>query len=113
MGEIYVGDTGKTLRVNANFDMSSYTELSLIFSHPKGTNITKTTANGVVLGTTSVSDPDIGTLDANEYVTYELEAGFIDQAGPWRVYIKYENTNTTPDDIFHGKSKTFQVRPVE
>jgi len=51
-----IGETGVTFRVNAGFDMSSYTELSIIFIKPDNTTITKTTADGVTLGTGAVTD---------------------------------------------------------
>lgn len=103
-----IGETGVTFRANADFDMSSYTELTLVFIKPNNTTVTKTTADGVALGGVNVTDADLGALTANEYVTYETEDIF-DTAGTWRVYVKYTNTGSTPDDVFIGTTTSFQV----
>lgn len=107
---LYVGDTGKRIRVNADFDMSSNTELSLIFTKPDDTTVTKTTADGVTLGTVAVTDDDLGSLNANEYVYYDIEASLIDTSGLWKLYLKYENTSANPDDIFFGSTSKFTVK---
>lgn len=104
-----IGETGVTIRVNGGFDMSSYTELTLVFIKPDNTTVTKTTADGVTLGTGAVTDDDLGALSANEYVEYENEDIF-DTAGTWRVYLKYTNTASTPDDNFIGNTTTFEVQ---
>ncbi len=105
-----VGDTGKTIRVAASFDMSSNTNLTLTFTLPDDTTVTKTKSGGeVVLGTINVTDPDLGALLANEYVEYDVEAGFLSQAGSWQVNLTYTNTAPTPDDIFIGSCATFTV----
>lgn len=109
MGNLYVGDTGKVLRVSTKFDMSAFTELSVVFTKPNGKAITKTTADGVVLGTGQVVDADLGTLAANEYVEYPLEAGLLDSPGDWQVYAIYTNTTATPDDIYHSDPATMTV----
>ena len=101
-------ESGKNLNVNAGFDMSSATELTLTFTKPDGTTASKTTADGVVLGA-GETDPDLGVLTANEYVTYPVEAGFLDQAGTWSVDLTYTNTGATPDDVFIGDCATFTV----
>lgn len=102
------GSTGVTFRVNLNFDASSYTELSIVFIKPNGTQITKTTADGVTLGAVAVTDADLGPLEANKYLEYETEDIF-DVAGPWRVYGLYTNTTPTPNDKFPGDTTTFEV----
>lgn len=105
---LIVGDTNKTLRVNAGFNMSSWTELSLVFTLPDGTNATKVTADGVVIGA-GVTDDDLGVLAANEYVEYPTEAGFISQAGEWKVYLIFTDTGTAPDTIYNSPCVTFTV----
>jgi hypothetical protein len=112
MGQLYKGDTGKTLRVNAGFDMSSYTELSLVFHKPNNTTVTKTTTDGVTLGLVNVTDEDLGTLTANEYVYYDLEANFLDTSGRWCVYLVYTNTAASPDDVFNGAPARFTVKEL-
>jgi len=105
------GETGKILRVAAGFDMSSNTELTLNFTLPDASAVAKASADGVVLGS-GVTDPDLGVLNANEYVEYPIEAGFLSQDGPWKVSLTYTNTTPTPDDIFIGSCATFTVDPA-
>lgn len=107
------GESGKTFRVAGSFDMSSNTELTLTFAKPDGTAATKTKTGGeVTLGTSPVTDPDLGSLSANQYVEYEIEAGFLDQSGSWTVYLTYTNTTPNPDDVFIGDTATFSVEAV-
>jgi len=104
------GETGKIFRVAAGFDMSSRTELSIKFYKPDGTAVTKTQTGGeVALGIINVTDPDLGSLLANEYVEYDIESGFLDQAGTWTGCLTYTNTAPTPDDIFIGNAFSFTV----
>ena len=109
-----LGETGKPIRVAASFDMSSNTELTLTFIKPDDTIVIKTKTGGeVVLGTSNVTDTDLGNLLANEYVEYDVEAGFLDQAGTdWKVYLTYTDTVPTPDDIFIGDCGTFPVDAI-
>lgn len=106
--KLFKGETGKTFRANANFDMSSNTDLALVFTNPNGTSTTKTSADGVTLGTTSITDDDLGALTANKWVYWETDTLF-SIAGKWKVQIKYTNTGATPDDIFYGDIATFTV----
>jgi len=103
------GEVGKDHNVNGAFDMSANTELSLIYSLPDGiTTITKTSADGVVLGLVDITDPDTGvTFLANEYVVYSTEPGFLSQSGTWSVYLQYDNSVSSVTYI--GKCTTFQV----
>lgn len=111
MTNLFVEETGRTLRVDAGFDMSSNTELSLIFCKPDGTSVTKASADGVVLGTVAVTDADLGALTGNEYVEYPIESGLItaSDAGQWAVQILYTNTNVSPDDNLYGAIAYFTV----
>ena len=108
---LFVEETGRTLRLNAGFDMSSNTELSIIFCKPGGTNVTKTSADGVVLGTSTITDADLGTLTANEYVEYPIEVGLITatDAGRWGAQLLYTDTGATPDDNIYGTVAYFTV----
>lgn len=113
-----VGEVGKIIRVAAGFDMSSFTELTLTFTKPDLTTSVKTQTGGEVTLGAGVTDPDLGVLAANEYVEYEAEALFLDQAGdktdtdPWKVYLTYTNTTPDPDDIFIGTCNPFTVAAV-
>lgn len=109
MGALYVGDSGKVLRVNAGFDLSANTELSLTFTKPDGTQVVKLTADGVAIGLADTTDPDLGQLVQNEYVTYTIETGLIDSEGLWQVYLTYTDTTSDPDDIYIGSSAEFSV----
>lgn len=108
-----VGESGKTLRVKAGYDMSSNTELTLTFTKPDATQVTKTkTGSQVSLGTIAVTDDDLGVLSANEYVEYEIETGFLDQVGTWSVYLTFTDTAPDPDDVFIGDTATFAVSAI-
>lgn len=106
-----LGEVGKIIRVAAGFDMSSNTELTLTFELPDGTTTVTKTKSGseVVLGTSNVTDADLGALLANQYAEYDIEAGFLSQAGTWKVKLTYTNTTPTPDDIFIGDCVSFPV----
>ena len=103
------GESGKVFRVGSGgFDMSSKTSLLLTFEKPDETVVTKIPS----LGASPVTDPDIGSLSANEYVEYEIEPGFLDQAGTWSVYLTYTDTVPDPDDIYIGDTVQFTVQDV-
>ena len=104
-----VGEIGKTLRVDCNFDLSSYSELTLIFTKPDGTTtITKTTADGISAPGVEVTDPDGNVFSASEYMEYDFESGVLDTDGIWTVRPKYNDV--TPKTFF-GEPKTFSVLP--
>ena len=108
-----VGEANKPHNVNAAFDMSANTELTLTYTLPDNSIVTKTSADGVILGASLYTDPDTGAVfQANEYVIYPIEAGFLSQAGTWNVYLTYDNTSTTPDTIWIGKCAPLTVDPV-
>lgn len=105
-----VGESGKIFRVAAGFDMSSNTELTLTFTLPDASTVTKTKTGGeVVLGTSGITDDDLGALSANEYVEYDIEPLFLSQAGSWQVSLTYTNSTPTPDDVFIGTCGSFTV----
>lgn len=108
-----VGESGKIFRVSAGFTMSANTELTLTFTKPDNTAVTKTKTGGeVVLGTSNITDPILGALLANQYVEYTIEPGFLDQTGTWSVYLTYTDTAPTPDSIYIGTQNTFTVGAV-
>jgi len=107
-----VNEVGKVLRVSSGgFDMSTFTELEIVFKLPDETEVIKATADGVIIGP-GVTDPDLGVLLVNEYVEYPTEAGFLSQAGEWQAYIRYTNTTPTPNHIYNGDCVTFTVDDV-
>ena len=108
---LFVEESGRTLRLNASYVMTSFTELSILFCKPGGTSITKTTADGVALGTVNVTDDDLGALLANQYVEYPVEAGLIldADAGQWSAQLIYTNTGSSPDIVLYGTIAYFTV----
>ena len=104
-----IGESGKLFYVATEFDMSSNTELEVVFTKPDGTTITKSKTGGeVTLGTVPGTFPGVGAVLANEYMIYTIEVGFLDQAAdstdedPWKAFGRYTNDTTTPDQIYIG-----------
>jgi len=99
-----VGDVGKIFRLSTKFDMSGSTSLTLNFTKPDNTTLTKTA--GVTAPASPVTDPDLGPLAASEYMQYTTIANDIDQPGVWKVcgiYIDGDPSN------FPSAEATFTV----
>lgn len=107
---IFKDESGRVFRVNTGVDMSGYSSLSLLFTDPDGVTTTKTIADGVSLGTSSIVDPDIGSLTANQYIRYTVEVGLFSKAGRWCVQALYTNTGAEPDDNLYGEIARFIVK---
>ncbi len=108
-----IGEFGKPHNVNAAFDMSAQTELTLTYTLPSGLIVIKNSADGVILGNILYTDPDTGEIfQPNEYAIYPVEAGFLAESGidTWKVYITYDNAGT--GERYIGKCATFTVDPV-
>jgi hypothetical protein len=104
-----VGEIGKTINVNADFDLSGNTDLKLVFTKPDLTILTVDKAGGVTAPAVPYTDPDTGEVfAANEYWSYNTASGDIDQDGPWAVNGRY--IDATPKD-FCGDTATFTVLP--
>lgn len=101
-----VGEVGKTIRADCNFDLSSYSELTLKFTKPDGTTVSKTTADGVTAPGSEVTDSDGNVFSASEYMEYDFESGVLDQSGQWTVQPIY---NDAVPKTFKGEPKTFSV----
>lgn len=106
-------EVGKILRVSTvkdgvGFDLSPNTELTLNFTQPDLTEVTKTSADGVTAPAVPVTDADLGDLLANEYFEYPTEAGFLaaGTAGTWNVCGQYDDA--TPKKII-GDETSFVV----
>lgn len=104
-----VGEIGKTIRVDAGFDMSFNTELTLVFIKPDGTTLTKLSADGVTAPGVEVTAPDGEVFESNQYFEYDFVSGDLDQSGQWMVYGKY--TDATPK-TFIGDCVSFSVLEV-
>lgn len=91
------GQSNGRFRGNANFDMSNFTELTLVFTRTDGSVLNVKTADGVQLNG-AVADPKLGNLEANEYFEYFFAASEIPEGskGDWPVCGIYEDSTTTP-----------------
>lgn len=108
---IFVGETGRTIRLNAGFDMSFNTDIKIHFVAPGGEIITKGSADGVTLITQDASDPVLGDLLANQFVEFEATADLFQDPGMWRMYVEYENHNESPAENIYGETVKVAVRP--
>lgn len=119
----FVGESNKNFYAATNVDMSTNTELEIIFTKPDGTIVTKTqTAGEIALGASGITfdnpDGESITALANEYLIYAIEPAFLDQAGnradgnPWKAYAKYTDTATTPDTVIIGSCIEFDVTGI-
>lgn len=111
MTTISVGDTGRIIRVNADFILTANTELTMNFIKPDNSIVSKTRTSGEVsVGTVDVVDPDQGLMLAFEYAIYITEVGFLDQYGsPWIVCLIYDDITTSPPQSFSGTDFEFEV----
>ena len=101
------GEIGKIFRVNADFDMTANSDLTLIFTKPNLAVLSVDKAGGVSAPGIPATDPDTGEVfAANEYFEYTTKSGDIDQAGSWKV--KGEYNDVTPK-FFIGATATFSV----
>lgn len=107
---IFKDESGRIFRVNTGIDMSGYTSLSLIFTDPDGVSTTKTIADGVGLGVSAVTDPDVGSLLANQYIEYTAEVGLLSKAGQWCVQALYTDDGARPADNLYGEIARFIVK---
>lgn len=106
-------ESGKIIRVAAGYDMTANTELTLDFILPDETTAQKTKTGGeVTLGTSDITDDDLGALLANEYVEYVVETGFLSQDGVWTVQLTYTDSVPTPPENFIGLAASFSVQPT-
>lgn len=102
-----VGEIGKTIRLDAQYDLSANTELTVEFTKPDGTTLTKTkTSNGVTAPGVEVTAPDGTVYEANTYFEYDFISGDLDQSGIWYVEGIYEDG--TPKK-FIGNQDSFSV----
>lgn len=108
---VKVGEIGKLLIINADFDLSGNTELRVVLEKPDETLITKLSTDGVTapaVPVTVVIDGVSQTFAANEYFQYPTESGVIDVAGNWKIHGEY--VDGTPKD-FCGDTALFSVLP--
>lgn len=82
-----VGEYGLNYRLNTNYDMSAFTGLSLAFTRPDGTVITKTSPSVAVVGTDL--DTPLGTFAANHHIVYTFVDGDLTLIGDYSVRLTY------------------------
>jgi len=101
------GEVGKIIRVNAKFDMTSNSQLTLVFTKPNLALLSVNKASGVSAPGVNVTNPDTGeVLNANEYFEYTTQSGDLDQSGSWTVKGEYDDV--TPKH-FIGDTDRFTV----
>ena len=101
-------EVGKIFRYSTKFDMSASTELELKLTNPDGTSVTLTQTGGrVTAPATPVTDPDLGSLLASEYMQITTIATDFPVGGTtWQACGIY--TDATPK-VFHGNDATFTI----
>lgn len=85
-----VGEYGLNYRLNANYDMSAFTDLSLAFTRPDGSVITKTNPAVSVIATPLVTP--LGTFAANQHIVYTFVDGDLSLAGTYTARLTYTAT---------------------
>lgn len=106
-GNTFVGGTGFS---GSGFDMSAYTELSLVFTLPDNSEFTVTSPD-VALGSGNYTLPDGRIFNSQQYVTYSFVQGQVTVAGPWKVRLIYDNSIATPPEHFISSLGNFVVGP--
>ena len=104
LADFYVGETGSTLVVNADLDLTTATELTLELKKPDGTLVTRTLSDGdLTVGTTAyTNDVTNETYAANEYVTFAIDTeGSPDESilnidGVWHGQLTYQIPANSP-----------------
>lgn len=95
---IHIGESNRIFRVAVDFDLSAFSTLRMRFRAPDDDVFFRSDQStpGVTLGT-GVTDPDLGVLNADEYVEYRILPTDFLKAGRWFVTVFYEDDTTDPD----------------
>ena len=97
---------GVVFVINADFDLSGYSELKMVFKKPDGTLITKLTSDGVTAPATDLTITKDGVDKvylANMYWRYASEVGLLDTKSTWGLHGEY--VDGTPKDLPGDKIK--------
>lgn len=86
-----VGEVGKRLIVNANYNMSAHTAITLEITRPGGSVFTRTTPDVFLSPSPLVTA--LGTFAANQYAIYRMQPGDLTVPGEYLVRIKYEDAS--------------------
>ena len=81
------GEYGIVFNLNVNFNIASFTALSLAFTRPDATTVT--VVNGVVTVGGAPLVTSLGTFATNEYCFYTFVSGDINQAGTYSARLTY------------------------
>jgi len=84
-----LNEVGVIFRFDANFDLSAWTALTLVFTLPDGTQTTRTDPD-VTVGTQD-QETSKGLFLAFQYVQYTIVTGDLSQAGNWECYLIYDS----------------------
>lgn len=84
-----VGEYGLALNVNANYNLSASTSLTLDFTRPDNTTFSRTGASVTAPAVPYVTLDGNGTYAASQYAKYIIAAGDLTAAGPYSVRLTY------------------------
>ena len=109
MANLRVAESGKTITLAAGFDMSLKDTVSVTLTAPDATTVTVEDARITIPGIQYVS-PTLGTLAANEYLTFDTATTDFAQAGTYTAYITYNDTSET--DVHYSDIASITVTAV-
>lgn len=95
------GQYGSNIYVYTGYDMSSYTNLNMIFFAPDGTNFSRNAA----LGITTYSSSTGVVWAANMWCYYRVAQSDFSQYGIWQARVEY----TDPSQFLLSAISYFQV----
>jgi len=83
-----VGEYGLAHNLNVNYNISAFTTLSMVYTRPDGTLITRTGAD-VTVPAVALVTTDMGTFAANQYAKHIFKVGDLTLAGTYTVRLTY------------------------
>ena len=104
-GTMNVGEFGKYIYANTNYDMSGFTALTMTITRKDGTIITRTNP-AVSISASAYVSADLGTFTANQYMIYKVQAGDLTVPGEYLVRLKYNDS-----EICNIATASFTVNP--
>lgn len=87
-----VGEYGITHNLNVNYTITGFTTLSLTYTRPDGTVITRTGAD-VTVGAVPLVTSDLGTFAAGKYSIYVFKTGDLTIPGEYTVRLTYTDAS--------------------
>ncbi len=98
-----VGEFGKALNINTNYNMALFTALELVITRPDGTAFTRTNPS-VAISASPLVTLDAGTFAANQYMIYIVQDGDLTLPGEYTVRCSY--TDALPMRLIAATSFT-------